>query len=91
MNWTPKYVAFRSAFGVSLRSLLTFSKIECPINSWINKAIVIKDKPIIEWELEWLAQYGINHAILAIGHLSEKIINHLGDTYHTKYGDIDIS
>lgn len=60
-------------------------------NNFPKSLTKIKDKPIIEWELEWLAQYGINHAILAIGHLSEKIINHLGDTYHTKHGDIDIS
>lgn len=50
----------------------------------------IQDKPILVWELEWLAREGINSAILATGHLSEEIEKALGNQVETPFGTVDI-
>ena len=39
----------------------------------------IKGRPMIEWQLLQLKKYGINDAILVIGHLGEQIREYLGD------------
>jgi len=50
----------------------------------------IQGKPILEWELEWLAREGVNHVVLAIGHLADKIEAHFDGTYEGEHGTIDI-
>ena len=50
----------------------------------------IQEKPILVWELEWLAREGIKSAILATGHLSEEIEKALGDQVTTPYGNVDL-
>ena len=39
----------------------------------------VKGRPIIEWQLLQLKKYGINDAVLVIGHLGEQIREYLGD------------
>ena len=39
----------------------------------------IKDRPMIEWQLLQLKKYGINDAVLVVGHLGEQIREYLGD------------
>lgn len=51
----------------------------------------IQEKPIIEWEFEYLAREGINHVILALGHHSELIEKEFGSSYETEFGNIDLS
>ncbi len=50
----------------------------------------IQEKPILLWELEWLAREGIRSAILATGHLSEEIEKALGNQVETPYGTVDL-
>ena len=58
----------------------------------IPKAMTkIKGLPILEWQLQWLTREGVSHAILAVGHLFEKIKSYFGSSYTSKYGDITIS
>ena len=51
----------------------------------------VKDKTILEWEIEWLAREGVNHVILALGHLANIIVEKLGNKINTKYNSVDIS
>lgn len=52
---------------------------------------IIQNRPILYWELDWLAREGVTHAILATGHLSEEIEKDVGVEYQSKFGKIDIS
>ncbi|MEM3791539.1 MAG: nucleotidyltransferase family protein [Candidatus Micrarchaeaceae archaeon] len=36
-------------------------------------------KPILDWLLKWLAGYDVKRAILAVGYMKEKIIDHIKD------------
>ncbi len=46
----------------------------------------INGKPFLEYQLNYLASFGIKRVIFSVGYLSETISNHFGD----KFGDIDI-
>jgi mannose-1-phosphate guanylyltransferase len=41
--------------------------------------IQIKDKPIIELQVNWLKKFGMTDIIVLVGHLKEKIKHHLAD------------
>jgi len=68
--------------GTRLRSI-TLNKIPKGLTE-------IQEKPILEWELEWLAREGVNHVVLAIGHLSDKIQEHFDGEYRSNYGEVEI-
>ncbi len=40
--------------------------------------IEVLDKPIIEWQIRWLASHDIKEIIICVGYLKEHIINHVG-------------
>jgi NDP-sugar pyrophosphorylase family protein len=55
----------------------------------IPKGLVkIQEKAILQWEIEWLAKYGVKKVVLAIGHLSDKIIAEFSDKINTPHGDV---
>lgn len=57
----------------------------------IPKGLVkIQEKAILRWEIEWLAKHGVRRVILAIGHLSDKIIGEFGKVVGTPYGEVDV-
>jgi NDP-sugar pyrophosphorylase family protein len=41
--------------------------------------IEIKDKPILQWQIEWLTKQGIKEIVLAVGYLKSKIFETIGD------------
>lgn len=41
--------------------------------------IKVEGKPILEYQIEWLKKYGIDHVIFACGYLSEKIKEYFTD------------
>ena len=41
--------------------------------------IKVCGKPLLEWIIEWLADYQVNHIVLGVTHLKEKIVEHFGD------------
>jgi NDP-sugar pyrophosphorylase family protein len=47
------------------------------------KAMVpVADKPIVDWQLEWLAQAGCEHVVISCGYLADVLDKHLaGHTY----------
>ena len=50
-----------------------------PITEDIPKALVkISDKPIIEWQIQWLKKYGVDTIVVLAGYLHEKLIKFLG-------------
>jgi NDP-sugar pyrophosphorylase family protein len=41
--------------------------------------IEIKDKPILQWQIEWLIKQNIKEIVLAVGYLKSKIFETIGD------------
>ncbi|MDH5400975.1 MAG: nucleotidyltransferase family protein [Candidatus Heimdallarchaeota archaeon] len=57
----------------------------------IPKGMVkIKNKPIVEWEINWLAREGVNKVIISTGHLGEKFEEYFGDHLNTPFGQVKI-
>ncbi|MFQ5941748.1 MAG: NDP-sugar synthase [Nitrososphaerales archaeon] len=40
--------------------------------------IEILDKPIIEWQIKWLKNHGINDVILCVGYMKEHVVGYIG-------------
>ncbi|AFL67113.1 Nucleotidyl transferase [Desulfurococcus amylolyticus DSM 16532] len=40
--------------------------------------IPVGDKPILEWQIEWLKKYGFREIVLLVGYRKEKIIEYIG-------------
>ena len=40
--------------------------------------IEVANKPIIQWQIDWLKKYGIHEFVLLVGYLKEKIIEYFG-------------
>lgn len=43
--------------------------------------IKVGKRPIAEWQIQWLRSHGITHAIFAIGHRGEKIMEHFAESH----------
>lgn len=41
--------------------------------------VLLAGKPILEYQIEWLAENGVTHVVLACGHLHEVIEDYFGD------------
>lgn len=41
--------------------------------------LAVGGKPILEWQISWLKEYGFDSFIITASHLSEKVIEHIGD------------
>ena len=68
-----KYIAIIQAGGKGTRMReLTQDKIPKPL-------LLINEKPMIEWQILQLKEYGINEFVLIIGHLGEKIEEYFSD------------
>lgn len=68
-----KYVAVIQAGGKGTRMVeLTHDEIPKPL-------LRINGKPMIQWQIENLREYGINDICIIIGHLGEKIEEYFGD------------
>ena len=52
---------------------------------------LIQSQSILEWELKWLARENVSHVILATGHLSHVIEDHMGTEYSCDFGKIDLT
>lgn len=65
-----KAVILAGGFGKRLRPLT---------NDKPKSLIEVKGRPILETQLRWLKNYGINEVILCLGFLKEKIIEYLGN------------
>ncbi len=51
-----------------------------PLTSVCPKGMIrINGKPLLEYQLEWLKNYGVKKIIFACGYLNKEIINHFGD------------
>ncbi|MEM0378936.1 MAG: nucleotidyltransferase family protein [Thermosphaera sp.] len=56
-----------------------------PFTNDVPKPMVqIGDKPLIDWQIEWLKKHGFNEIILLVGYKKEKMIEHVGSG--SKYG-----
>ena len=55
--------------GTRLRSVTGDSSAKTTLN--------IKGRSIISWEIEWLVKHNIKHVILATGHLSHLVVDHV--------------
>jgi NDP-sugar pyrophosphorylase family protein len=50
-----------------------------PLTATLPKPLVeVGGKPIIEWQIMWLKSLGINSFVLLVGHLKNKLIEHMG-------------
>ena len=57
----------------------------------IPKVLVpIQNKSILTWELDWLLREGIDHVILAVGHLGDNIKKQFGSEYSSDFGSMSI-
>ena len=65
-----KALILAGGFGKRLRPLT----LETP-----KPLLEVGNKPILEWQINWLKRYGIRDIILAVGYLKEKIFAKLGD------------
>ncbi len=67
------YVAVIQAGGKGTRMLaLTGDKIPKPM-------LLLNGKPMIQWQIENIAKYGVKEFVIIIGHLGEKIKEYFGD------------
>ena len=41
--------------------------------------VLVADKPIAQWQVEWLKSNGVDEFVFCIGHLKEKVMEHFGD------------
>jgi D-glycero-alpha-D-manno-heptose 1-phosphate guanylyltransferase len=65
-------VILAGGFGTRLRNVISdLPKPMAPVNG----------KPFLEYLLLYLHKYGIKHAVLSTGHLSEKIVSHFGNEF----------
>jgi mannose-1-phosphate guanylyltransferase len=56
-----------------------FGKRLRPYTEEIPKPLVsVAEKPILEWQIEWLKQYGFDEFVLLVGYRKEKIIEYIG-------------
>ncbi len=56
-----------------------FGKRLRPYTEEIPKPLVsVAEKPILEWQIEWLKRYGFNEFVLLVGYRKERIIEHIG-------------
>ncbi|MEM4655061.1 MAG: nucleotidyltransferase family protein [Thermosphaera sp.] len=56
-----------------------------PFTNDVPKPMVqIGDKPLIDWQIEWLKKHGFNEIILLVGYKKEKMIEYVGSG--SKYG-----
>lgn len=70
---SDKYIAVIQAGGKGTRLReLTNDKIPKPL-------LEINGKPMIEWQIENLVQYGIREVVIIVGHLGEKIQDYFGN------------
>jgi len=70
-------IILAGGFGTRLREVLeNTTKPMAPING----------KPFLEYQLNYLKNFGINRVVMAVGYLSEQIINHFGN----KFNNIEI-
>jgi NDP-sugar pyrophosphorylase family protein len=50
-----------------------------PLTATLPKPLVeVGGKPIIEWQISWLKSLGISSFVLLVGHLRNKLIEHMG-------------
>lgn len=57
-----------------------------PLTNRIPKPMIrLAGKPIIEWQLEWLAENGADSFVILAGHLGEKLMKHvIGTQFRSK-------
>ncbi|MFQ5934442.1 MAG: nucleotidyltransferase family protein, partial [Dehalococcoidia bacterium] len=56
-----------------------------PLTDTLPKPLVpIADKPILQWQIEWLRGCGVSSFMLSVGYLPDQIRSHFGDG--RKYG-----
>lgn len=71
--YNTKYIAVIQAGGKGTR-MLTITKDEIP-----KPMILLNEKPMLQWQIENISQYGITEFVIIIGHLGEKVKNYFGD------------
>lgn len=55
-----------------------FGKRLKPLTDTVPKPMVsIAGRPIIEWQIRWLKEYGIDQFVICVGYRKEAIINHI--------------
>lgn len=67
-----KAIILAGGFGTRLNSVLSdLPKPLAPING----------KPFLEYQMDYWIHQGIDHFVLSVGYLKEKIVNYFGDNY----------
>jgi NDP-sugar pyrophosphorylase family protein len=66
---SPKAVILAGGYGKRLR----------PLTDTVPKPLLkVAERPIIEWQIRWLASHGIKSFIVCAGYLKEKLVEELG-------------
>jgi len=66
-------IILAGGFGTRLRKVLeNTTKPMAPING----------KPFLEYQLNYLKSFGINRVVMAVGYLSEQIVDHFGNSFN---------
>ena len=52
--------------------------------------VEICSKPLLDWQIQWLAREGVERAIFALGYSNEHIVNYFGEKWKTDYGELEI-
>lgn len=56
-------------------------------NKFPKALLEIQEKPIVQWEIEWLARYGVRKVILAAGNLGNELQKVLGSEMKIQVGE----
>ncbi len=70
---SPKAVILAGGYGKRLR----------PLTDTVPKPLLkVVDRPIIEWQISWLASHGIRSFVICAGYLKERLVEELGGGNH---------
>jgi len=51
-----------------------------PLSDEIPKALIkLCEKPLLQWVIEWLRYNGVQHVVIGVAHLKDKVIRYFGD------------
>jgi NDP-sugar pyrophosphorylase family protein len=76
-------ILLKKSFGLGIEKAIILAGGKGVVGSLTQKIpkpmIVVKNKPILEWQVELMKKFGISDIIISVGYMAEKIKEYFGD------------